>query len=347
MIRVYLVKSYDVARTFLETTDDEWIAIETEYGDKVIDETHENVALALNHHGDLQCEDAPSLIYKKPLKKRYDNFIISHIDLDVLFGILWTAGWLKKTTTTKLLSKLVAMADIQGFHVINPILETVPKNIAERYYAIGYLANSWVIKDNGQNLVDISREVHKLLLRIKDIILNGASQEQIDLYTKWFSEQEKSAKAHLKEIKPLCGDTIDNLFVFRAPFSLTTAYKVGEIQARIIVQYNEQSKSISLSCFDDRTAELYFGENGVIEPLQKFFGEGAGGKKTIGGTPRNQDIQPEMLSAFVEFLFREYFNVPEVVDLSDKIEISKKSIVVKDDKFVKHHKDIISRLFEV
>jgi hypothetical protein len=196
-------------------------------------------------------------------------------------------------------------------------------------------------------LVDISREVHLLLLRIKDIILNGASQEQIDLYTKWFSEQEKAAKTHLKEIKPLCGDAANNLFIFRAPFSLTTAYKIGEIQARIIIQYNEQSKSISLSCFDDQTAELYFGENGVIEPLQKFFGEGAGGKKTIGGTPRNQDIQPEMLSAFVEFLFREYFNVPEVVDLSDKIEIVSEKVIIKDDNFIKHHKDIISRLFKV
>jgi hypothetical protein len=54
-----------------------------------------------------------------------------------------------------------------------------------------------------------------------------------------------------------------------------------------------------------------------------------------------------MLSAFVEFLFREYFNVPEVVDLSDKIEIVSEKVIIKDDNFIKHHKDIISRLFKV
>jgi hypothetical protein len=347
MLRVCLAKSYDDAINFLKNVDGAWVAIETEYGDNVLDSNHPKVDLSLNHHGSLQNEDAPALIYKKHLKKRYDNFIISHIDLDVLFGILWTAGWLKKTTTTKLLSKLVATADIYGFHAVAPILETIPQNIAERYYAIGYLANSWVINDNGQSLVDISREVHKLLLRIKDIILDGASPEQISLYTNWFAEQEKAAKIHLKEIKPLCRGNGDNLFIFRAPFSLTTAYEIGNIQAKVIVQYNEQSKSISLSCFDEQVAHQYFGEIGVIEPLQKFFGEAAGGKKTIGGTPRDQDIQPEMLSAFVEFLFREYFNVPEVVDLTDKIEVTKeKTLIIKDEVFIKHNKDVIVHLLE-
>ena len=346
MIRVVLAKSYDEARSFLQEADGQWVAIETEYGDKVIDGNCPNVDLALNHHGDLQCEDAPALVYKKD-PKRYDNFIISHIDLDVLFGILWTAGWLKKTSTTRTLSKYVALADTEGFHIAKHRISSQRKEIQERYMAIGYLVNSWVINDNGKSLVDISREIHKLLLRIKDIILGGATEEQIQAYTKWFNEQEKAAKAHLKEIKPLCGSNENNAFIFRAPFSLTTAYSIGDIEARVIIQYNEQSKSISLSCFDEEVAERYFGIEGVITPLRKFFGDGAGGKKTIGGTPRDQDIQPEMLSAFVEFLFREYFNVPEIESLEGKLELQgEKTIIIKDEHIIQQYKDIIPRILK-
>jgi len=343
MLNVILAKSYDDARTFLESAnarDKEWVAIETEYGDKVIDETTPNVNLALNHHGDLQHMEAPALVYKLN-PKRYDNFIVSHIDLDVLFGILWTAGWLKKTNTTKELSKYVATADILGFHVAKELLSLTRKDIEERYLAIGYLLNSWVINDNGKNIVDISKEIHKLLLRIKDIILDGATQQQVEQYKKWFEEQEKVAKKHLVDIKALCSDS-NNLFIFRAPFSLTTAYQINDTKADIIVQYNEQAKSISLSCFDEEVANKFFGEDGVINPLKKFFGEKAGGKKTIGGTPRDQNIQPEILNAFVEFLFREYFNVPEILDLTEYIEVNdSRELVIKDREFIEKYRRLM------
>jgi len=103
------------------------------------------------------------------------------------------------------------------------------------------------------------------------------------------------------------------MFIFRAPFSLTTAYNIGDITAEVIVQYNEQSKSITLSCFDEKVAEKYFGECGVLCPIQKYFGDDAGGKKSIAGTSRSHDIQPEMLDGFIKFLHREYFNTPGIV----------------------------------
>jgi len=340
MIQVILAKSYSDARNFLESAEGNWVAIETEYGHETIDESCPAVDLSLNHHGDLQHIEAPALIYKKDIK-RYDNFIVSHLDLDVLFGILWTAGWLKKTTVTKKLSEYIAFADNFGFHFAKSKIEQLENSkIVERYLAIGYLINSWIINDDGKPIADISKEVHKLLLRIKDIILGGATKEQVALYKEWFAQQEKAAKQHLQEIRKIC--PLDNLFIFRAPFSLTTAYKLGDIEAKIIVQYNEQSKSISLSCFDELISKKYFGKDGVIEPLKKFFGEKAGGKKTIGGTPRDQNIQPEMLYAFIDFLYREYFNVPEIMDLTEHIEIDKKrQLVIKDQVFVEKYKKIM------
>lgn len=341
MLKVVLAKSSDDAAKVAGSSPGPWVAIETEYGNNSLNTTHPNVELALNHHGEFQKRDAPALIYKQKLQTRYDDFIVSHIDLDVLFGILWTAGWLKKTKTTIELSNLVAAADTDGFHTIKPKLERVSSDISQKYYAIGYLVNSWIINDNGKNVKDISKEVHKLLLRIKDIILDGVTQDQIDKYQNWFMEQEKVAKLHLRQIKPLCSG--ENLFVYRAPFRLTTAYSIGDIDAKVIVQYSEQSKSISLSCFDADIAIKYFGENGVIEPLKKYFGNDAGGKLAVGGTSRSHDVQPEMLPGFVDFLFREYFNMPEVTEIeSSELVVDRKLVTITDPKLITIHEGLKS-----
>ncbi len=338
MLKVILAKSYDDAKK-VANSGGAWVAVETEYGVKTLGKEHQNVALELNHHGEHQNRDAPALAYKLNLDVRYDNFIISHIDLDVLFGILWTAGWLKKTKTTLELSKLVALADTEGFHIAKSKLEFAPEELAQKYYAIGYLANSWVINDDGKNVKDVSKEIHKLLLRIKDIILGSVTSDQIQKYNQWFIEQDKVAKLHLKEIKSLNED--ENLFVYRAPFRLTTAYSIDNIKASIIVQYNEQSKSISLSCFDTEVAKRFFGPSGVITPLKKYFGKDAGGKNNVGGTSRSHDIQPEMLQGFLEFLYREYLNIPEVIDLSDSIAITgRKIITMRDAELYKIQKEL-------
>jgi len=310
MLKVVLAKSYNAA-TEVANSGDRWVAIETEYGGSTLGTEHPNVIKACNHHGDLQTNDAPAI--QCIGTDRFDNFIVSHIDLDVLFGILWSAGWLKKTDISLKLSELVAEADINGFHTILDSLEKTPEHIVERYYAIGYLVNSWMFNDDGKDIKDLSKETHKLLLRIKDIIINGASKEQVELYENWLLEQKKVVKKHLIGVYNLCNN--NHMFVFRARFSLATAYDINNLHASIIIQYNEQSKSITIGCYDKKIAQDYFGVHGVITPLRKFFGDGAGGKVTIGGTPREAAIQPEMLDAFIQFIFREYLNIPEVKEI--------------------------------
>jgi hypothetical protein len=207
----------------------------------------------------------------------------------------------------------VAHADLNGFHVMPAFFEKKYQSIKNHYYAIGYLVNSWVVNDNGEDCKDVSREVHKLLLRIKDIILDGPTQDQLRAVDNWLEAQEKTASEHLKSINVICEGY--RMISVSAPFSLSTAYNIKKISGQIILQYNEQSKSITLSCIDEPTAKKFFGKNGVVTPLQKFFGKKAGGKIAIGGSPRDQDLQPELLTAFQEFLQREYFNVPTIINL--------------------------------
>jgi len=315
MLKVWLAKDLESAIQIADSNKN-WVAIETEYGIESLDEKHRNVALSLNHHGVFQKNFAPAQAYKLKLKARYDNFIISHLDLDVIFGILWTAGWLKMTPLTKILSDLVAEADTNGFHSIKEKLNKLDTKTRDRYLAIGYLVNSWIITDDGKKKKDISREAHKLLLKIKDIILQGATKEQVVKYKLWIKNQKETAKTFLKEVIPICDG--DLLLSYRAPFGLTTAYGLENLEGNIIVQYNEQSKSLTLSCIDNHVAKKYFGKNGVIYPLQKFFGNKAGGKTAIGGSPRDQELQPEILDAFINFLKREYFNIPQITQFHEE-----------------------------
>lgn len=312
MICVKLAKSYEAAVEAADGLKDV-VAIETEYGDNILGEDHKNVKIALNHHGALQKNDAPALAFKRFRdQKPFDNFIISHIDLDVLFGLLWAGGWLKETKTTTTLSKLIAHADVYGFHTIDEFLKDIPQYLIDKYFLIGYLVNSWIINDDSLLLKDISREVHKLLLKIKDIILNPVDTKQLQEVENWFLQQKLIAEKHLVEKRTLSDNDI--MYVYRAPFSLTTAYKLIDNEAKIILQYNEQSRSLTLGCYNNEVAKKYFGKNGVIEPLQKFFGDTAGGKIAIGGSPREINLQPEVLQAFLAFLDREYFNIPKIIE---------------------------------
>lgn len=309
MIRVELAKNISAAQELADQLP-RVVAVETEYGEHSLNTSHPNVEVALNHHGKDQNKIVPALSYKLFNGVPYDNFIVSHIDLDVLFGIMWASGLLKETATTIQLAELTAKSDLYGFHIVQDMLPQYPKHIQQKYLLIGYLVNSWVINDDGHNQKDISKEVHKLMLKIKDIIINNVDEQCLESVNEWLEQQERIAKHHLREIVELCNDEL--MFVFQASFSLTTAYKIGDEKASIIVHYNEQSKSISLSCYDEATAQRYFGKDGVIEPLQKFFGPNAGGKNVIGGSPRDLNLQPEIIQSFVEFLKREYFNIPMV-----------------------------------
>ena len=306
MIKVMLAKTFAASVTVADIPK-KWVAVETEYGHKTLNSYHQNVVFTMNHHGNHQIEDAPA-VKGIDCSIRYDNFIVSHIDLDVLFGILWASGMMPKTQIAEQLSNLVADADINGFHKVLGYIEEIPQNIKEKYLAIGYLINGWFFNDNGLAVKDISKEVHKCILRIKDIICGEVTPSMIENYTNWMNEQHKVVKQSLLGIFHLGGG--DHLFSFSAGFSLTTAYVVDKLTASIIVQYNTSTRSITLSCINNETAIRLFGSNGVITPLINFFGAEAGGKCAIGGTPRNQEYHPEMLDAFIQYLMREYLNPP-------------------------------------
>jgi len=302
MIKVILCKSYTAAKEAAKKYAPV-CAVETEYGDEALTEINEGCELALVHHGKFSSNKCPSERWDlfDRLKKGYDNFVVSHIDADTLFGILWASKILHPTKITKRLGELVALQDLNGFHYMEAnVLPKLDKKIKNQFLAIGYVINSFKF-DTSREVNDISHEIHKLCLKIKDIICDGPSGELISKMQEWLENRAILAREALVE-------TGENYRLFSGKeFYLSNYYLDGKL-VDVIVQYNTHFKSIALAVTNEKKAIELFGEKGVITPLQEYFGNGAGGHIAIGGSPREENYSFEIALGFVEYL-KEFYNL--------------------------------------
>jgi len=284
------------------------VAIETEYGDKSYG-IKNGAVLELLHHGKNANNKSASTFlipkenYKNTLK--YSNFIVSHIDLDTVFGIMWAGGYLKNTKSARNISGLVSYLDTNGFYKFKKDCLDINNPDHLKLLAITSLMSFWKISPE-----TISKDIHKLILRIRDYLILGVPEETkkyvINNMLKINTIREN---AFLKKItySDLCIPKL--LVTYISNTSVTDRYLNNNLEYEIIVQYNTGSNSITIACQTEELAIKYFGDNGVIEPLQIFFGNTAGGHKSIGGSPRNSKLQIEYLEAFIKFLKRNYFNI--------------------------------------
>ena len=307
MLNITLVKNYEEALKVaqeLKSQGKKVCAIECEYGDNALMEP--DVDLALNHHGKFSDNLPPSKRYDlhEKLKDPFDNFIVSHIDLDSIFGILWTSKILKPTEIAKALADLSSIQDLNGFHYLEKhILSDLETAVKFRFLAIGHLVSKITIEDNDSTIVDVSRIVHKTILKIKDIVVQGVPNYYKDKINDWLINKEKEVIKYLE-----AENDVYNFFIASNGINLLSAYKVNGKFKEINIVYQSENRTISLACFSDEVAIKYFGENGVITPLQRFFGSKAGGRLTVGGSPRDEKVNKEKALAFKDFLDKEYFN---------------------------------------
>jgi len=305
MINVKLVKTFEDAKKVAQEMKN-CGAIECEYGENHIDENIDGIVLAMNHHGSQSDNPPPSLqwnVFDK-LDKGLDNFIVSHIDLDTIFGIMWASKILRPTKIAKSIAKLVAEQDLKGFHYMEKnVLPNLEDFIKYRFLSIGYLISSINIEDHGETIVDVSRVIHKIILKIKDLIIDGPNEDLKNHLKDWLENKIQVAEKYLASSQAGV-----HFFITEGNINLLSAYKLKNSESEINIVYNSDSGILSIACFDEDVAEKYFGENGVITPLQKFYGPLAGGRKTVGGLPRDMKITKEQANSFKDFIIKEYIN---------------------------------------
>jgi len=308
MLNIWLCKDFDLAKEKVKEIAP-CCTIECEYGDKVIDENIEGVELAFYHHGEYSDNQPPCLRWEVyyQLKKPFDNFIVSHVDLDTIFGIMWASKILKPTDVAKKIAELVAIQDLNGFHYIeSEILSTLNDPIKYRFLGIGYMLSRFKFEDDNMLCSDYSKAVHKAILKIKDIIIDGVSDDLKNTIDTWLIEKEKEALKLVKNYRK----NLFTYFIKNGSINPLSAYKlpIHEDYSKINIVYNSETGIITIACFNEKWAKIFFGENGVITPLQRYFGNSAGGRVTVGGSPRDKFVTKEEANGFVDWLNRNYLD---------------------------------------
>jgi len=282
-------------------------AIECEYGDKTITEHDEGVRVAMYHHGIHSGNPAPSIrwdVYDS-LDEPLDSFIISHIDLDTIMGIMWASKILKPTSIAKKIGEIAEIQDLNGFHYIErEILKDLTGTLKYRFLGAGYIVSNIQIDDNKD--YDVSRQIHKAILKIKDIIIDGIDENLKNKIDFWLKNKHEEAKKCLK---------FDNQFLnfYVSDKNMISAYCLLNDNNEMIckdinLQYNTANNSITLTCFNEEIAVKYFGEDGVLHPLKNFFGDKAGGRIAVGGGPRSEKLSLQHANAFLNYILTEYIN---------------------------------------
>jgi len=285
MLNIKLVKDFEKTKEIAKELAP-CGAIECEYGDNVITENFEGVQIAMYHHGKYSDNTPPSErwdVYDK-LEKGLDNFIISHVDLDTIMGIMWASKILKPTSIAKEIGRLASIQDLKGFHYIeNEILKNLRPVIKYRFLGVGYIVSNIEIEKTNELVLDVSKPIHKAILKIKDIIVEGVDEGLKNQINRWLKEKEADALKH-----QILFDEENSIRIFNADKNLLSAYNLNNKTSKINIQYNSGNGSITIATYNEEIAKELFGENGVITPLREVFGDEAGGRISVGGAPRNK-----------------------------------------------------------
>lgn len=270
----------DFAEKFFKTKKAHLCAIETEYGNNVLDENNSGISLSLNHHSNsFEKSFQPSLAYKHPTiqKKKFDNFIISHIDVDTIFGVAWASGIFPNNRKFIEVSNILSQIDIKGFHNVQVPLQykkiiTCIFSIVSKYKKLINLTTKICTK-----------EVKKAILKIKDLFYDDEYLE-----VKYLKLKEGLAKYQITK-HPLSTEKISVYTKRYFDFLIN--------KNDFIISY---TRGISIFARDEKSVLKYF-DKGLDEILVEYFGVNAGGSFTSAGTSRNEYITKETFYDFVNW----------------------------------------------
>ena len=292
-MKAYIFKEYEDAKKRLESLSGNIVAIEAEWGSKEI-----KGCITLNHHGVNQDNYAPSIIYKSQDYKIVENpiFIFSHLDLDSIIGAMWIKGDLDiNNETHKIISKMVAKADVYGPHTITPSFED---DNFKKWITLGWLINrnNLVLKE------DITGLLKELITVIKNIIdCNNIDTNPLYIESfEWFTKLRNKAKDYIDfKTKYLTG--------FISSKFMLSNYNLTGMLKPFLIQYHTKNKRISVSAINEEVAKYVFGDRGLEGFMQQHFGEKAGGKISIAGTPKNEPVSLKKYNKFKK-IFRNTIN---------------------------------------
>ena len=258
------------------------VGIEAEWGDKDLKDAFNNTIESLSHHGKFSQNPPPCTRWDLYNKFKSDTcFIFSHFDLDSVLGCLILEGRIPDNYDTRSITEYVGWVDVVGQHRAHEDYENYKK---------------W-----SSLIIDLNLFLKSLKKQ------NKKSYEIINEFAKYFNEQLKNTDKLLQIEKNNNAIELDaynaldkalsvknRLHVFVSYSNYLSKYCIEHDEytsvSEVNIQYDSKRKRISIGARDEEIAKKYFGEKGVTGILQKYFGKEAGGRLTVGGSPKNKEI---------------------------------------------------------
>lgn len=274
MIKILLAPTYEEAA---KVNAD--ITIEAEYGAKTV----EGSLYTSAHHGNNAGNPAPCNDKKIP-NLDYVTILLSHLDLDSIVGCGRVHGII--TPEWDDFCQAIELIDVNGVHHMYKLSQENQDRL-NAYYA-------WNFSQGRQERIlettDVTTKVEESLNIIQKIF-NG-NKELIELGKIWVkSATEAVENCLLFETK--------NIRVFSTPQVFCGASYYSPIKNQIMkacVSFNQKFKAITLS-FEDGGKEF-----NAMEIMQELFGNEAGGRPGIAGTPRGVEFTNDDMKKVIDKL---------------------------------------------
>lgn len=245
--------------------------IEAEYGDHCV----QGSQLTLAHHGSRSYNPAPCITEIEPLQS--GTLLVSHIDLDTIGGCLAIMG--EKTKDDNFWEG-AAFIDVNGAHHIHSLDQDVQKKL-NAYYNWNYQQE----RVRYSEITDVTKKIHETK-EILDIILDSKHpehQEYIDNGVKWEKEVRDAVESKLYED----GKNIRS-FVTDGVFCASSYYSPKDKEIKdATITLNEKFNAITVAFADGGE------KHSAKEFVQELWGDKAGGRDGIAGSPRNWDKSPQ------------------------------------------------------
>lgn len=251
--------------------------VEAEYGDLLVEGSWATLA----HHGPRAHLPCPCILPNRQDAPSAFLVGISHLDLDTLGGVLALLG--AKPDADEFWA-VAAQVDVRGPHML-PLL-TDSKGLVDQLNAFWAWSDAHRLSLPPGQIVDASVAIEEARLALLAILAGDSSL--LEAGKVWSDKKAELAASTLRGV--------------RGP----VAFRVGEVfvnhlytpEQTAIVGYNPMKGIVTASLVDDTT----HGDADVSQILKGFFGPEAGGRKTVGGGPRDLFITMEQAEKFWAYM---------------------------------------------
>lgn len=271
MLRVLMAKDLQTAKEIIAREGRAPLAtIEAEYGSTAV----EGAKATYAHHTP-DWNTAPSLqgnnsaITVEDIMDSSNYILVSHIDLDVICGIL---SILNSYDVRDAVKEAVNYVDCNGQHKLGSVKDPEGKAFIESYIGI-------VSKHRapfGQE------DVSEYCIKVGNILMGNSEKDTdwAELGAQVLAQKEAEAvKAMLlKSSGVVLYDAPENVF------GLNSAYTVAGEDFDYTVVYSNKFKTITVAAADGKDQKI-----NLVEFMQGYFGPEAGGHYGIAGSPRGAE----------------------------------------------------------